>query len=279
MVRIKVYIVSAGGAPAVTDQEERVYQLKFDEGFAQRFVKHLKNDSSSLCTACGEDCTSCRNGLIDDLSDRIAGHLKLPLLTDQFIDEPEDFLPHELPAHDVTVAINIHSDLLLEVPSLAVKAGSKALIVPVEDPDWLGNWTKGKLEEKCFEFGLEFAAPKPFCNLTPDGYTFIKQFVEEFKVGRPKLNLIVKDGVIKRVNVQVSAPCGATYYLAHIFEGLKADEGIIEVACKGLSSYPCTASTKIDPEFKDSITHKSNYIMIDTLKEMLAGVLANPIEA
>ncbi|MCL6472403.1 MAG: hypothetical protein K6T91_06275 [Firmicutes bacterium] len=278
MIRIKIYIVSAGGAPAVTHQGERVYQLKFDEGFAQRFIKHLKNDYLSFCTACGEDCIFCRDGVVEDLSDKIAGHLKMPLLTDQFIDEPDDFLPDELPAHDVTIAINIHSDLLLELPNLAVKAGSKALIVPVEDPDWLGNWTKGKLEEKCFELGLEFAAPKPFCSLNPGDYTYIKQFIEEFKIGRPKLDLIIKDGVIERVDVQVSAPCGATYYLARIFEGLKADERIIEVACKGLSSYPCTASTKVDPEFKDSITHKSNYIMIDILKEMLVGILANPVE-
>ena len=242
--------------------------MKFDEGYAQRFIKHLKNDES-LCTACGEDCSSCRSGIVEDLSDRIAGHLKLPLLTDQFIDEPEEYLPGEFPPHDITIAINIHSDLLLEVPVLAARAGSKALIVPVEDPDWLGSWTKGEVEKKCAGLGLEFAAPKPFCDLAGDGFIYIKKFIEEFKVGRPQLKLAVKNGVIDRADVLVSAPCGATYYIAHLFEGLKADEKIIEVCCKGLSSYPCTASTKVDPEFKDSITHRSNYIMIDILKELL----------
>jgi len=195
----------------------------------------------------------------------VAGHLKLPLLTNQFIDDPEEYLPSEVVPHDITIAINIHSDLLLEVPHLAAKAGSKALIVPVEDPDWLGGWAKGKLEEECAKLGLEFAAPKPFCNLTGEGHVYIKKFIEEFKVGQPEVDLVIEDGVVKCAKVITSAPCGATYYLARLFKGQRADDKLLEVACKGLSSYPCTASTKIDPEFKDSITHKANYIMMDVL--------------
>lgn len=265
VIGIKLFIISAGAAPAIINEEQKEYICKFDEGYAQRFIKHLSNDES-LCTACNDDCISCRLGVVDDLSNNIAGHLKLPLLTNQFIDEPEEYLPQEFAPHDITVAINIHSDLLIEIPDIVARSGSKALIVPVEDPDWLGNWTKSKLEEKCMSLGLEFAAPKPFCNLTGDGYVHIKRFIDEFKVGRPAVDFIVENGVIKRVDVITSAPCGATYYLAHIMEGLKADSGLIEVACKGLSSYPCTASTKVDPEFKDSITHKANYVMMDVLE-------------
>lgn len=268
MIRIKLFIISAGAAPAIINEAQKEYICKFDEGYAQRFIKHLSNDGE-LCTACNEDCVSCRLGAVEDLSGRIDGHLKLPLLTNQFIDEPEEYLQGELAPHDITVAINIHSDLLIELPDIVASAGSKALIVPVEDPDWLGNWTKSRLEEKCRSLGLEFAAPKPFCNLTGDGHIHIKRFIKEFKVGRPEIDFTVEEGVIKRVDVITSAPCGATYYLAHIMEGLKADNGLIEVACKGLSSFPCTASTKVDPEFKDSITHKANYIMMDVLKNVL----------
>jgi len=268
VIAIKLFIISAGAAPAITKKDESSYTLKFTEDYAQRFIKHLKNDET-LCTACGKDCISCRLSLADDLSDRIAGHLKLPILADQFIDNPEDYLPEEFPSHDVTIAINVHSDLLLDVPVVAARAGSKALIVPVEDPDWIGGWTKKRLEEKCTELGMEFAAPKPFCNLTSDGYVHINRFIKEFRIGRPRVGLIVDNGIIKHVEVIVSAPCGATYHLARIFEGLKADKKVFEVACKGLSSYPCTASTKVDSELKDSITHKANYIMIDVLKGLM----------
>jgi len=266
--KIKIFIITSGAAPAIINQDEIEYALKFDDGYANRFISHLKNDEN-LCTACGDDCVSCRLSLVDDLSNKIAGYLRLPKLTGQFIDNPEEYLPGELAPHDITIAINVHSDILMEIPKLAVKAESKALIVPVEDPDWLGGWTKGELEKECARLGLEFAAPKPFCNLAGDGYAFIKQFIEEFKVGRPQIDLIIEDGVVKRVDVITSAPCGATYYLAHIFEGLRADEGLLGVACKGLSSYPCTASTKVDSEFKDSITHKSNYLMMDLVQEAL----------
>lgn len=268
MTEINILIVSAGAESVITKKDEIDYAVKFNENYAQRFIKHIENNES-ICTACGDDCMHCRLGLVDDLSNRIIGHLKLPRLTDQFIDDPEDYLPAELPAHDLTIAINIHSDLLMEIPALAAKAGSKALIVPVEDPDWLGGWVKARLEESCADLGLEFAAPKPFCNLTGDGYVHIKKFIEEFKVGRPEIELTIEKDVITHVDVVTSAPCGATYYLARIFEGRRADETILGVACKGLSSYPCTASTKVDPEFKDSITHKSNYIMMDVLREIL----------
>jgi len=268
VVKIKVFIITSGAAPAVINEDEIEYALKFDDGYANRFISHLKNDEN-LCTACGEDCISCRLGLIDDLSSRIAGYLRLPRLTNQFIDDPGEHLPNELAPHEVTIAINVHSDVLMEIPKLAVKAGSRALIVPVEDPDWLGGWTKGELEKECARLGIEFAAPKPFCSLTGGGYVHIKRFIEEFKVGRPQIDLIIEDNVIKRVDVVTSAPCGATYYLAHIFEGLEADESLLGVACKGLSSYPCTASTKVDPEFKDSITHKSNYLMMDVVLQLI----------
>ncbi len=268
MIGINIYIVSAGAKPVIVKKDEIDYAVKFNENYAQRFIKHLENDDD-LCTACGEDCISCRLGLLEDLSSRIAGHLKLPLLTDQFIDDPESHLPGELPSHDITIAINIHSDLLMEIPHLAARAGSKALIVPVEDPDWLGGWVKGRLEEECAKLGLEFTAPKPFCDLTGDGFVYIKEFIEEFKVGRPEVKLSISNGIIADVDVLTSAPCGATYYLARIFEGCAADESILGVACKGLSSYPCTASTKVDPEFKDSITHKANYMMMEILGKTL----------
>jgi hypothetical protein len=262
---IKVYIISAGGDPVAINKDESAYALAFNENYAQRFIKHLGNDEN-LCTACHETCVECRLSLVEDLSGRIAGQLKLPLLTDQFIDDPGVYLPAELLRHDITIAINIHADILLDVPALVARAGSKALIVPVEDPGWLGGWTKTRLGEKCAELGLEFAAPKPFCDLTGDGYVHIKEFIEEFKVGRPEIELEVENGLVKRARVITSAPCGATYYLARIFRGREAGDRLFEVACKGLSSYPCTASTKIDPELKDSITHKANYIMMDVLR-------------
>ncbi|MDP2210930.1 MAG: DUF166 family protein [Candidatus Aquicultor sp.] len=268
VMSIKLYIISAGADPVAINQDESEYALAFNENFAQRFIKHLSNDES-LCTACHDECVECRLSLVDDLSGNIAGQHKLPLLTDQFIDDPEEYLPASVPGHDITLAFNIHSDILLDVPELAAKAGSRALIVPVEDPDWLGGWTKRRLEEKCAELGLEFAAPKPFCGLTGDGYEHIKAFIQEFKVGRPEVELDIDGGIVTRAHVTTSAPCGATYYLARLFKGVTADDKLLEVACKGLSSYPCTASTKIDPDFKDSITHEANYITMDALKAKL----------
>ncbi len=47
---IKVFIVSAGAEPVIVKKDEIDYAVKFNENYAQRFIKHLENDDD-LCTA------------------------------------------------------------------------------------------------------------------------------------------------------------------------------------------------------------------------------------
>ena len=50
-----------------------------------------------------------------------------------FIEEPEEYLPTEIPPTDVVVAIKVHHDILTSLPELLDRFNIPALIVPVED--------------------------------------------------------------------------------------------------------------------------------------------------
>lgn len=245
-------------------EESGPFWEKFDDHYASKFVRHMR-DEKSVCTGCGEACNNCRAGYKLDFSGKIAGVHVHPDTLLSFVDNPYDYLPRELPAHDITIAINVHNDLLLEIPALASAAGSQALIVPVEDPDWLDPWVKQELAARCADEGIEFAAPKPFCALDKGEGAAIDAFMDEFKIGKPQLELKIEDGKVKAARVLRSAPCGDTYFVAHNIVGLRVGRELTTKASKYWHSYPCIASMKMDPEFNDTILHRAGHIMYEVL--------------
>lgn len=238
----------------------------FDGRFAARFMRHLK-DEPAACTGCGEACNRCRAGYKLDFSDRIAGVHIFPDTMLTFVDDPGEFLPAELPQHEVAIAINVHQDVLLAIPELAKKAGAKALIVPVENPDWMDRWVREELAESCAKRDLEFASPKPFCALEKGQGETIEAFIDEFKIGRTKLKLRIEEGVVRGARVLRSAPCGYAYFVAHEIIGMRVGEELMLKAAKLWHSFPCTASMKTDAEFNDSILHRAGHILYEVMDE------------
>ncbi len=226
--------------------------------YGAKFIQNLTNDPN-LCLGCGASCIRCRDTYDIDFSSEIAGAHELPTDLPQMIDDPAKYLP-EIPPHEVMVAINVHEDLLLELPKMAVKAGAKALVVPVEDPRWVSMGVRNQLHRICDELQMEFSAPKPFCSLGEVGKTNIDSFVNKFRIGRPKLVIKIQDNKIANVQVLRSAPCGDTYYVARKMIGLKIDEKLDETVSKFWHSYPCIGSMKLDPELKDTILHTGGYL-------------------
>ncbi len=241
----------------------------FDDTYAKKVIKHL-TDNASVCTGCGDNCINCRNAYHINFSKDIIGVHKIPAELLYYIDDPEKYLPKKLPSHDLLSAINIHEDILLALPKAAKKAGAKGIIVPIEHPDWLTRWARNKVKQICAGLKLECAFPKPFCSLKKNkAHPHIDKFIDYFHIGRPKLEIKVKDNVIKKARVIRSAPCGTTYYVAHKLIGKRLDENIDAVVAKYWHSYPCIASMKMDPELGDTILHKGGYIHYDIVHEAL----------
>lgn len=265
---LKVLVVYSGKKDiSSTKKIPREFALKFDGHYASRFLRHLYDDET-LCTGCGEKCSKCRLDYDLDFSGRTR-QIQLPEIMPYFVDNASDYLPDKFPNHDVLIAINVHEDILLALVPLSKKAGAKALILPIEDPDWITKWGRSKLKKLCNENDIEFSSPKPFCSLEKGVGPVTDKFIDEFRIGRPKLKIKVKNGVIEEASVLICAPCGNTYYVAKNIVGKKVDKHLNEWIAKYWHSYPCVGSMKMDSELGDTILHKGGYIHYDAVREAL----------
>jgi hypothetical protein len=239
------------------------FQKSHDSAWADRFLKHLRN-SRDLCTGCGEECAHCRDWRVSDFSGDLAGVIRFPSILPELLDDPEEYLPSELPPHDVLVAIEIHEELLIELPRLSAQAGGKAMIVPQEAPHWVSRWAAGKLREACRRAGLEIVLPKPFCNLATGSGPTLDAFIEHFRLGRPVVEIETVDGQALKITARISAPCGNSHFIAHSLQGFPLNENLQFEVCRFWHSYPCTASMKQDSELGDTILHKGGQIHMET---------------
>jgi len=249
----------------------KAFGKSFDDAFAQRVLMHLTNDVN-LCTGCASFCEHCRDQYPIQFAEDIVGLLQLPARLPLYIDDSEDFLPPELEPHDVALAINVHEDLLLSLPPLLKAAGAQALIVPLDDTGWLNPGVRRQVERNCIELGLECAFPKPACSLEarPD-QPVIAEFQRLYRVGRPKIVIQSRDGVIREARVIQSAPCGNTYYVAYNLAGQEISGDLNErVVAKYWHSFPCVGSMQTDPELGDSILHKGGFLHYKAVDEALA---------
>jgi len=243
--------------------------------YAVRVIRNLINDPS-FCKSCGVYCDYCKYNVYTYVGNiRAAVELPEPSKLPAFIDDAERYMPKKIPNSDLCVASGLHKDLLLDLPTRLCRAGVKALIVPIEDFREVPSGLRKQVEERCEELGLEAAFPKPFCSLKPgEDKPFISRFVNEFRVGRPLLEVsIVKKGrdeVIGSTLVRRSAPCGSTWYVAKRLVGVKIDDDILhDVVAKAHHSYPCTATMAVDPEVKEPILHIGGYIIREEVEKAI----------
>jgi hypothetical protein len=250
--------------------------------FAERVIRNLINDPS-FCKSCGLLCDSCKYSVYTHVRNiRAAIELRKPSELPAFIDDPEKYMPKNIPKADLYVASGLHKDLLLELPRCIEEVGVKGLIVPIEDFVEVPPGLAKQLDEKCQELGLESALPKPFCSLKPSkDKPIISRFVTELEVGRPLLEISTvkkgRYGTIESASVKRSAPCGSTWYIAKKLVGLETKREILyDGLAKAHHSYPCTATMEVDPEVKEPILHVAGYIIREEVKNALNHVKASP---
>ncbi|MCX7597580.1 MAG: DUF166 family protein, partial [Armatimonadetes bacterium] len=167
---------------------------------------------------------------------------------------------------DVVIAVHIHQDLLVELPELMARNGGRALIVPIEDPGWARPGLVRQVSELCRARGIECEFPKPFCALTPQT-PVIKQFSEEYAVGRPRLTMTQLDGVVVEVECLRGSPCGLTAWVAGKLVGTRtADETLASVHSLQ-AAYPCLASMNMDPAYGDTLMHLAVGLLYEAVQE------------
>ncbi|MHA1684139.1 MAG: DUF166 domain-containing protein [Promethearchaeota archaeon] len=251
----------------------RIYILYQDE-FAERVAGHLVNDVH-FCIACGTGCNNCRL-TYGRYAGNIEGYEEIEGNFPEIIDEPADYLPEILPEVDVLIPIGLHPDLLSGLPIVAKRSGIKAIVVPIEDKNWVPGGLESQLKEELDELGVQYAFPRPFCALDvprdDPSKSVIREFMDEFKIGKPEIELEIRNGKIMNGYVKRSQPCGAAYYIIQqlreepVFDpAMSLDEKISQAH----HSFPCSGSMEVDPIIKESPLHFAGYLARDSVHEAI----------
>lgn len=209
---------------------------------------------------------------------------RAPAMLPLIIDDPEDFLPADLPRAQLLLALCENPGLVQLVPDIARQIGASAVIVPVDDhlllPEGLMNQLNGWLETD----EIYSLIPKPFCSLQtrqcnhkPILQNYEHPLIEEFAAhfGSPRFQMQVQDDEIKTIEVLRDTPCGCAQHVAQGLQGVTLDDALEQ---GGLlhHHFPCLASMHQDEDYHDTLMHVSGNILKEALKDTLQDDLAPP---
>ncbi len=258
---------------------------------ADKFVGNLIN-SEEFCKACEDleinvKCDKCREHLKSH-ANSIYFYEKLGENLPDFVEEPDEFLPKNIPSVDFLMVVGIHQDLLAGLPEYLKDKGIKAVIVPIENPKWCPAGLQVQILEEFEKNGIQAAFPKPFCALSKEynennkvgfhitkNHDYIHEFIDHFKIGVPIVSFrLTKDGkAIEDTCVLQSAPCGSTYYVVQQLKGKYFQNGselsLNERISKAHHAYPCNASMDQDFILKDSCLHVGGYLVRNAIRRTL----------
>ncbi len=242
----------------------KVYLLYTDE-FGERVIGNLIN-IKEFCEVCELNCEreTCR-GNYPSYAANLLGLERLEDDLPSFIENPEDFLPKDIPLGiDVLIVVGIHPDLLSAIPEFADENNIKAIIIPVEDGQWVRLGLEKSITKECKERRIEVAFPRPACSLEPSGQPTIDKFIEYFKIGKPKVRFNLDNDKVISYKVERTAPCGSTFYVCRQVCGKtinELNEKGAEIISKAHHSFPCSASMVVDPVLEDTNLHIAGYLI------------------
>ncbi|UCC17570.1 MAG: hypothetical protein JSU58_03205 [Dehalococcoidales bacterium] len=228
--------------------------------------------------------------IAENISKRMPDNRELEMLTlpralPVLIDEPEEFLPSDIPSADLLLGL-IESDGAAQlIPALARISGAKSVIVPVDNPSWLPLGLQNQLEQEMTRDGVTSVYPRTFCTLTENstGYRsntvsyddeLISLFARYF--GRPKLDITLDNSgeKITAVIVERGSPCGSTHHAAEKMVGMSVNE-VVPRAGLIVHQFPCLASMQqeeIDKGVFEPLMNISGYVMNEEIEDDLKPV-------
>jgi hypothetical protein len=190
-----------------------------------------------------------------------------------FIDDPDDFLPDEMAPADLILSFAEHKGAAELLPEIASKTGAKAVLVAVDDENWLPRGLDRQLHGWLENMNVACVTPKPLCSLTDNSYgvtrfetaDYENSLVSEFArfFGKPDLELEIDEEsrTISAARVIRDAVCGCARFAAEGLIGLTADEAEEKVGLLH-HHYPCLASMTKLPHFDhDTLMHVSGQII------------------
>jgi len=192
------------------------------------------------------------------------------------IDDPDDFLPSELPETDLILSLGEEPGVAELLPDIVKMTKATAAIVGIDSEAWVPAGLAAQVGRKLEGMGVAAVFPKPLCTLNEKTYGFRKKIsydsplISAFaaRFGTPKVRLTVKDGKIEDVQVERDACCGCARYVANGLKGVSVREAEFEAGMLH-HHYPCLASMGIDEELGDTLMHVSGRLLKDEVAEQV----------
>jgi hypothetical protein len=197
------------------------------------------------------------------------------------IDDPEDFLPPELPLADLILAFGEHRGIAELLPGIARMTGARAVIAAVDNEAWLPRGLARQLRGWLHDMGVACVTPKPLCSLTEAHYDVARRqriayddpLIAEFAryLGRPELRIAVdpQTRLITAAEVVRDAVCGCARHVAQGLIGISMDDAEQQAGLLH-HHYPCLASMGIDADYGDTLMHVSGNLIKDAVHDQVA---------
>jgi thymidylate synthase len=189
------------------------------------------------------------------------------------IDEPLDFLPKQMDASDLILALGEHPGIAELIPDICKATGATAVIAPIDRSEWLPKGLANQLRGWLKTMGVASVFPKPFCSLTETSYSLrgerveyedplISEFARAF--GKPRFSVRVEDQIIAGVQIERGSPCGCSQFVADGLRGVNISNAEFEAGMLH-HHFPCLASMGIDPSYGDTLMHVSGNLTGDAV--------------
>ena len=205
---------------------------------------------------------------------------RAPSLLPPMIDDPEEFVPDDLPSADLVLSFAESAGVAELVPTVVRITGARAVIAGVDNEAWLPRGLAQQLRGWLAEMGVACVTPKPLCSLTETHYgvrrgqrepyedALISRFASRF--GEPELRVSVDPSTrtITHVEVQRDSVCGNARFVAEGLIGVTVDDAEQEAGLLH-HHYPCLASMGIDADFGDTLMHVSGNLLRDDVAEQV----------
>ncbi len=208
---------------------------------------------------------------------------KPPVINELVVDEPEKYIPEEMPAVDLIMHLAENAQAAQLIPEIVTQTGAKGVVVSVDYSAWVPPGLRKQLKRDLEELGVGVVFPEPLCSLDVSDAGFgetnqpysnetISFFAQHF--GRPELRVALdEDGKIVKADVLRGAPCGSTEFTAAKIKYRLAD-GLIPSAGLVCIHYPCLASMKLEQKDGgiDTIMHSAGKVFNESLEKALKNI-------
>lgn len=206
----------------------------------------------------------------------------VPPIQESIVDEPEIFIPDDLPRADLILHLAESAQAAQLLPAVVKKSGAKGVIASIDSTAWVPLGLRNQLKRELGKEGVTIVFPEPLCSLDEDTVGFydnnkkpysspiISEFARHF--GKPKLTLQVDDhNRISSAQILRGAPCGSSEYTARRIIGLEADKAVPKAGLMCLH-YPCLASMQFEQTDNgvDTIMHTSGRVFNEAMEKALA---------